>query len=212
MSDLASFVASNDTYYGPGSLMSTFIGNHDIPRAIHFADRRIGDCRQGSWLAINWTADYAQPAAAEPYERLGVAFAVLMTSPGIPLIYYGDELGLAGGGDPDNRRLMPWDDSSLLPAQLALRDRVSALAHARAGHPVLGRGRRESLSSDQDTWVYRMTGCGDGNDVVVAVNRADSDRTVSVPAGSWTDLLDGGTVSGGSVTLSPRSFLVLGEP
>ena len=40
-----------------------------------------------------------------------------MTNPGIPLIYYGDEIGLAGGGDPDNRRMMPWNDDQLLPAQ-----------------------------------------------------------------------------------------------
>ena len=30
----------------------------------------------------------------------------------MPLIYYGDEIGLAGGGDPDNRRMMQWDNLS----------------------------------------------------------------------------------------------------
>jgi glycosidase len=210
---LSSWMDGNDYYYGTGAIMSTFIGNHDLPRAIHFASRQITSCTEGSWTGNSWQdGAYTQPTTAEPYERLGVAFAVLLTNPGIPLIYYGDEVGLAGGGDPDNRRMMPWDDASLSVDQLALRDRVTALATARATHPALGRGRRDTLSADQDTWVYRKTGCGAGRDVVVAINRGDTTRSVTLPAGSYTDLLAGGTVAGGSVSLPPRSFLVLGAP
>ncbi|MFY0534764.1 hypothetical protein [Nannocystis pusilla] len=33
----------------------------------------------------------------------------MLTQNGIPLIYYGDEIGMAGAGDPDNRRMMDWD-------------------------------------------------------------------------------------------------------
>ncbi|MEL6179197.1 MAG: Beta-galactosidase C-terminal domain, partial [Myxococcota bacterium] len=65
------------------------------------------------------------------------------------------------------------------------------------------------LAVNQDTWVYVMTGCGEGSpDVVVAINRADSSRSVEIPAGTYTDLLDDGMVEGGPVTLEPRSFLV----
>ncbi len=42
-------------------------------------------------------------------EKLGVVF--LMTYPGVPGIYYGDEIGMDGGKDPDNRRCMEWDQS-----------------------------------------------------------------------------------------------------
>ena len=209
MANFSSWMAGNDTFYGPGSLMTTWIGNHDIPRAIHFASREIGNCREGSSPSNGWTSNYPQPGGAEPYERLGLAFAVMMTNPGIPLIYYGDEIGLAGGGDPDNRRAMPWDDTQLSSAQRALRDDVRALARLRAENPVVARGRRVTRSVDQDTWVYSMVGCGDGSpDVTVALNRADAPRPVSVPAGSYVDLLDGGTFEGGSVSLPPRSFSV----
>ena len=37
MSDLVGFLDSNDGYYGPGAVMSTFLGNHDVPRAIEHA-------------------------------------------------------------------------------------------------------------------------------------------------------------------------------
>ncbi|MCB9594495.1 MAG: hypothetical protein H6719_17315 [Sandaracinaceae bacterium] len=207
----ASWMDANDTFYGATSIMTTWVGNHDIPRSIHFASGEITSCREGSNPGNGWDWRPSQPTDAAPYERLGVAFAIMMTSPGIPLIYYGDEIGLAGGGDPDNRRMMPWSDSELNPHQIALRGRVRALARLRASNRAITRGRRRTLSADRDTWVYAMGGCGDSApDVTVAINRADTGRSVSIPAGSYTDLLSGATVSGGSVSLGPRSFLILG--
>ncbi len=211
MSNLADWMASNDSFYGPGSIMSTWIGNHDIPRAIHFASRQIGNCREGSSPGNGWNgAAFSQPADAAPYERLGVSFAVMLTNPGVPLIYYGDEIGLAGGGDPDNRRSMPWSDASLNAHQRALRDRVSQLGRIRGQNPVLGRGRRTNLSSDQDTWVYRMDGCGAGfNAVTVAINRADSARSVNIPAGAYTNLATNMPAMGGSTMIPARSWVIL---
>ena len=133
----------------------------------------------------------------------------MLTNPGMPMIYYGDEVGLAGGGDPDNRRMMPWDDTTLLPPQIALRSTVRALAHIRGENPVLGRGRRVTLSASADTWVYRMTGCGGAADVIVAINRADAPNSVTIPAGSYDDLIAGTPASGGSTSLLARSFRVL---
>jgi glycosidase len=37
-----------------------------------------------------------------------IAFALLFNLPGIPCVYYGDEAGVEGGKDPDNRRYFPW--------------------------------------------------------------------------------------------------------
>ncbi|MCC6875566.1 MAG: hypothetical protein IT378_14765 [Sandaracinaceae bacterium] len=208
LADFATWMDGNDGFYGPGAIMTTWIGNHDIPRAIHFASREIGNCREGSNPGNGWDWRPGQPADAPPYERLGVAFAILFTNPGIPLIYYGDEIGLAGGGDPDNRRAMPWSDASLNAHQLALRNRVGALARARAEVRALTRGRRRTLSSSRDTWVYTMSGCG-MEEATIAINRADGNNTVSIPAGSYTDRITGTSVTGGSVSLPPRSFLVL---
>ncbi|PKN56532.1 MAG: hypothetical protein CVU56_15635 [Deltaproteobacteria bacterium HGW-Deltaproteobacteria-14] len=212
---LATWLADNDYYYdvdgaSKRSLMTTWIGNHDIPRAIHFASGQIPECTQGSDGSNGWTTDYDQPADAAPYERLGVAFAVMLTNPGIPLIYYGDEIGLAGGGDPDNRRPMPWNDADLNAHQLALRAAVAQLAQVRGAHKALTRGARTTLSVTADTWVYRMGGCAAGTkDVVVAINRGDTPATVSVPTGTYTDLLAAASQAGGDLTLAARSYRVL---
>ncbi len=212
LSALSGFMDGNDTFYGPTAIMTTWIGNHDIPRAIHFASGEIANCREGSNVGNGWSWRPGQPADPAAYERLELAFAVLMTNPGIPLIYYGDEIGLAGGGDPDNRRMMPWDDAGLSPAQRDLRDTVRALARARSERRALTRGRRRTLHVDRDTWVYAMGGCGvAAPDVVVAINRSDAPRDVAIPAGSYTDLIAGGGVSGGTRSVPARGFLVLGS-
>ena len=210
LDSFSGWMNENDSFYGPGALMTTWIGNHDIPRAIHFASGEIGNCREGSSPFNGWNMSYVQPGDGAPYERLGLAFGVMMTNPGIPLIYYGDEIGLAGGGDPDNRRVMPWNDAELNPHQITLREMISRLANLRAQYPNLSRGRRVSLSADQDTWVYRMLGCGGGSaEVTIAINRADQARDVNLPAGNYLELLGGESLSGGNTSLSPRSMLVL---
>lgn len=214
LENLAIWMADNDGFYGERAIMTTWIGNHDIPRAIHFASGEITNCRQGSEPGNGWQTDrWVQPTSEEPYQRLALAFAVLMTNPGIPLVYYGDELGLAGGGDPDNRRMMPWSDDpnapALLPPQIALQDTVRSLARVRGENPVLARGRRTTLSSSEHTWVYRMSGCLGARDIVVALNRATAAAPVTIPAGQYDDLMTDQSVAGGEIELAPRGFRIL---
>ncbi|WP_141733681.1 alpha-amylase family glycosyl hydrolase [Oligoflexus tunisiensis] len=208
------WLSSNDRYYDRGlynrSLMVNWIGNHDIPRAIHFASRQIDSCVLGSFPGNGWSShQYQQPLDAAPYERLGLAFATMLTNPGIPLIYYGDEIGLAGGGDPDNRRMMPWDDRQLNIHQLVLRDKVRKLAHIRARYKVLGRGQRRTHWVDRDAWVYTMGGCDGFDQITVAINKSDGWKNVALPAGTYEDLMQGGRVTDSTLSLAPRSFRVL---
>jgi glycosidase len=180
---------ANDAYYGPTAVMSTFIGNADLPRSIHF-----GEDTLPSWLSSS--ADNGQTSgweSAEPaleteqavYDRLANVFGLLMTNRGAPLIYYGDEIGQPGAGDPDNRRMMPW--SGYIQPQQTLLARMQALGQLRAAHPAMRRGNRTTLDVSADLWVYEMaTPAGDPtpDTVYVAINRSDNDlTTTALPAG-----------------------------
>jgi glycosidase len=204
MFDLDGFLASNDGYY-PG-VMSTFLGNHDIARIINTAL----DDPWDAWAAAdkgagNWSNTPQLPAYKAPFERMAVAFTFLMTTKGIPLIYYGDEIGMPGAGDPDNRRFMQWSGYSA--DQLFLRGQIEKLGQIRKAHPALWRGGRTTASVTQDTYGYTMT---DGADVVsIALNRGDTAAAVAGMPAKGHDLLSDKDVDGPSVTLPPRTAMVL---
>jgi glycosidase len=205
MHDLDGFLASNDTFYAPGSVMGTFIGNHDLPRPIHIAEDSPMFGEWDSGKGRSWDDLPALPGYRRPFERLAVAWAFLFTTRGLPLIYYGDEIGMAGGGDPDNRRPMQWD--GLSADQLWLKGEVEKLAAIRAAHPALRRGTRTTLGVSTDGFVYRMAGGGD--EVFVALNRGDGEvAATGLPAGRYVDLLTGEPVTA-PATIPPRRALVL---
>ncbi len=205
MSDLAGFLDSNDSFYGPGSVMSTFLGNHDVPRVIELAldTPMFGAWDGGKWAA--WSGQPQLPTSKNPFERLAVAYTLLYTIPGIPMIYYGDEFGMPGAGDPDNRRFMQWDNYSA--NQTWLRDRLAALAKIRSEHASTRRGTRQTLGASGDVLVYKMTAAGDT--VFVALNRSDASQSATnLPAGSYVDLVSGNPVSA-PLMLQARTALVL---
>jgi glycosidase len=204
MHDLDSFLSTNDHYYG--GIMSTFIGNHDILRTIHVAQDQPWD----AWAAGDpWGAPPSLPVNAAPFERVGVAFAFLFTTKGIPLVYYGDEIGLPGAGDPDNRRFMKWPElgDKLSEHQLALQTLIKKLGAIRRDHPALWRGNRTKLSVTDDTYSYAMS---DGQEIVyVALNRGDTTGAVGGMPVKGRDLVTGATLAGPQINLPPRSARIV---
>ena len=205
MYDLDGLLASNVGFYGAG-VMSTFIGNHDVPRSIHFAqDQPIWNDAWAGGKERAWGNQPGLPGGLSAFERMATAFAVLYTLPGVPLVYYGDEIGLPGAGDPDNRRFMQW--SGLSAGQSFLKARLAKLAEIRAAHPALRRGARSTVSVTQDTLAYRMIAGAD--EVWVLLNRGDSAATVSgLPAGSYLDEIDGSSQSA-APSVPARSVRIL---
>ena len=209
LSDLASFMDSNDGYYGNG-IMSTFIGNHDIPRAIHLAeDTPVWDNEWADGKDRAWNNKPGLPAGTAAFERLGLAFTILMTTKGAPLVYYGDEIGLPGAGDPDNRRFMQWANYS--PGQEKLLQHIKDLTAIRAAHSATRRGARKTLSSGADTLAYEVK--DPAETVYVVINRGDGEASVpGVPAGTYKDALGGAMIEGGNVSVPARSARILVKP
>src|SRR5262249_31088743 len=118
----ASFRAGEEAWNGAGAVMGLMIGNHDVAR---FASASAGNADGDSWSGP------LQPLDPLVYARQRVALASVLTLPGAPVIYYGDEAGLAGRSDPDCRRVMPAEDT-LIDAQIATRDLARKVGRARA--------------------------------------------------------------------------------
>ena len=209
MMSLAGFMDQNDSYYGSG-IMSTFIGNHDIPRAIHLAeDMPLWDNQWTDGKDKAWDGKPALPGGTSAFQRLGLAFTILYTTKGAPLVYYGDEIGMPGAGDPDNRRPMQWTNYSA--GQDLLLQQIKDLGTIRAAHSALRRGTRKTLGVAADTFAYEMKDAMET--VYVAINRGDADKAVSgVPAGSYKDELTGAMVEGANVSVPARSARILVTP
>lgn len=211
MAQLATFMDGNDGFYGKDAIMSTWVGNHDVGRAIHVAQDKplwTDPYTDGKWSGstnVAWTDRPVAPKERSAFERLANAFAVILTNQGAPLLYYGDEIGMAGAGDPDNRRMMSF--SGLDANQTWLRERITRLLATRAAHPALRRGVRKTLLVSDDVWIYEMR--ADDDVVVVAINRGDKAQTPAwtLPAG-LKDALSGAAADG-PLQLAPRQTVVL---
>jgi glycosidase len=103
-----------------------------------------------------------------------------MTIPGIPVIYYGDEFGMPGGGDPDNRRMMKFD--SLNNHEKALKVTISKLAKLRGSSLALIFGDFRTLKVTDKVYVYMRSYFNQA--VIVVFNKDRSARKVDfdIPA------------------------------
>lgn len=122
--------------------------------------------------------DAANLAVGTQKEKIAVT--VQFTMPGTPSIYYGDEIGLTGDNDPDNRRPFPWDggDESLLTT-------YQSLAELRSENPVLSGGDLRFLLADdaQNAMAYAMR--DDTSVAVVVVNRGSEASAIAVPTAGY---------------------------
>ena len=101
--------------------------------------------------------------------RVRLATLIQATLPGAPCVYYGDEIGLRGGTDPDCRRAFPWDDARW---DHGLRDGVRAVLRLRAAEPALRDGPLQVIGAEGSAMAY-LRGSGSSR-FVVAVNPGDS--------------------------------------
>ncbi|MGD0061188.1 MAG: glycoside hydrolase family 13 protein [Verrucomicrobiia bacterium] len=134
--------------------------------------------------------------------------ALQFTFEGAPCIYYGDEIGLEGGKDPDCRRCYPWQKPELQNRELfAYYQRLIAI---RKANPALRTGTFHPFVVDNDRELYAYERRADGNRCIVALNRSESSQTVKLPARvAATELLSGRRVKGDEVVVPERQAAIL---
>lgn len=134
----AAVALSQDHLYPDPSRLVTFLGLHDVPRFMNEPNASIAG--------------------------LKLAFTFLFTVRGIPLLYYGDEIAMRGGGDPDNRRDFPggWPDdpqnkfepSGRTAEEQEVFEHVRRLAHLRAELEPLQSGSLVHLLVGEQTYAF----------------------------------------------------------
>ena len=139
-------------YYGMNNEMGVISGNHDKARFITLAS---GEVRwdEDAKLAA-WTREIPDPSE-EGYQRLKMMHTWMFTVPGIPVTYYGDEFGLPGANDPDNRRWMKFDDYTSLEAQTL--DHYTRLSKLRANHLALQYGALRFQHISEELLIHERT-------------------------------------------------------
>ncbi|MGH9643042.1 MAG: alpha-amylase family glycosyl hydrolase [Terriglobales bacterium] len=156
-------VLRHDEFYPHPELLVTFFGNHDNGRFIS---------EKGSSAA-----------------KLKAAFSLLLTMRGIPQIYYGDEIGLPGGDDPDNRRDFPggfpgdrsnaFTAAGRTPEQQDIFNYVHALLDLRQHHPALRAGKQWHIGWDDSYYAFLRESAGEK--LFVVYNNDANTRTLEIP-------------------------------
>ncbi|MFC1547874.1 alpha-amylase family glycosyl hydrolase [Candidatus Neomarinimicrobiota bacterium] len=205
MTDVAWTIERNMNAYEPLNLMGTFVSSHDHPRFISFADRRVSFTENPSEAV--WSHP-PTPARLEAHERLRLYYIYIFSLPGVPILYYGDEIGMAGAGVPDNRRPMKWSDWTE-NEQTTFRT-LSQLIHFRRNHPALAVGDLVIMTATEDVLAYRRIGFEE--EFLVVLNKSNAEQTYMVPGLNvvWESIFGGtdAALSGKEEIIAPRSGMI----
>lgn len=151
---------ARDWLYADPNRLATFIGVHDMPRFMH---------EKGATI-----------------DGLKSAMTLIMTSRGTPILYYGDELAMLGGEDPDNRRDFPggfpgdsrnaFEASGRLPDEQSVWKHIAKLGLLRKQYSALATGKSLDLLDAEQQYVYART--SDEHTLVIALNNDTQPATI----------------------------------
>ena len=136
-----------------------------------------------------------------------LAYALLLTAEGAPMIYYGDEVGLEGFNDPDCRRCMPWDQDMW---NVDIHTWLKRLISVRKDNIALRRGSEATLSADENT-IVRLREHPEQS-IIVAANRSLLPREVPAPtrhAEKGVDILTGEAIALDQLTVPAKGIRIV---
>jgi len=158
-------------YYGAQHIMGNITGNQDRARFISYASDALSfdeDAKKAGWTR---EIKVENPVG---YEKLEMLNSIVATIPGLPVIYYGDEIGMVGGNDPDNRRMMRFNN--LKKEEQEVKKATAGLLNFRQKALPLIFGDFKVLHLENNQLVYQRRYFDEV--VIVALN--DSKELVSI--------------------------------
>ncbi|WP_404462587.1 alpha-amylase family glycosyl hydrolase [Sutcliffiella horikoshii] len=147
---LDSLFKNKQSLYDNPYVLGTFLDNHDVERFTRAAIKK----------------------KQHPPTRLKLALAYMYTTPGIPIMYYGTEIALDGGEDPDNRRDMNFR------ADEELINYITKLAELRKSMPSLTHGTYEMVYDDNDMAVIKRE--YEGETTFIAINNSSETQVAPI--------------------------------
>lgn len=197
MKALDDSLGSSEKIYGKETLMSPLIGNHDKGRFMAYADGELPGPNKMKDEEVGWKDP---PKVRDPanYNKIELAQAFLMSIDGVPMVYYGDEIGMTGAGDPDNRRDMRFGDQVSSGEDRVL-ENFKKLGALRREHPALRYGSRRTVLETADQYAFVRAHLDDR--VAVVFNRAKSEAQIDINVapefadGDYVDALSGKKIS-----------------
>ena len=181
--------------YVDGAIMVPYLGSHDSSR---FISRIQNDGTQ--WNQWEEQARPGTPSSAS-YQSAKQGIAWLLTAPGAPMIYMGDEFGQHGGADPDNRRML---DFNLNDGQQDLMNFTSDIANIRLENEALRRGTYSTYHAEPNMVAYEMT--TSEQSLLVVLNRGGQNQLQT----TYDEVIFGtSTISGTTLSVPSDSVTIL---
>ena len=181
--------------YVDGAVMVPYLGSHDSPRYLS----RI----QNDGTQYNQWEEQARPTtpSSTSYQSAKQGIAWLLTTPGAPMLYMGDEFGQHGGADPDNRRML---DFNLNDGQQDLMNFTSEIANVRLENEALRRGVYSTYHVESEIVAYEMTTAEQS--LLVVLNRGGANQIQTV----YDEVIFGNsTMSGTTLSVLADSVTIL---
>ncbi len=189
-------------------ILMNLIGGHDTDRIASMIKNPDRDYNQKASLRDNQEYDPRKPdKAGIKIHKLIAIFQ--MTYPGAPLIYYGDEAGMWGGKDPDDRKPMIWNDYiyeketyNTLRHDLVDKDEVvfeselfehyKKLTKIRHENPAIQKGNFVTKIADNDKGLFAYARKYAQNEIIVVLNNSLKDQKIelTIPLPNHTKLTD----------------------
>ena len=182
---IAATVEESEAAYGSHHTMGNITGNHDKPRFISLAG---GD--MSLWCpddkAEGWYREVVVGDMDKGHAGLQLLKAIITTVPGVPCIYQGDEYGVPGANDPDNRDMMTFDGYN--EYQQREYAQTQALLKNRRGSMPLMYGDLRTLYVDDAAWVFIRHYMGQWS--VVGINVRGEAKSIDVELPTFAKCAD----------------------
>ncbi len=127
------------------NILWNLLDSHDTPRFLHACKKNVS--------------------------KLKLAALIQMTYTGIPVVYYGTEVGMTGGNDPECRKGMVWDDKKQNKELLSYYKKLISI---RKKYTSLTYGDIQTIQIDNDNKVYAYKRLYDKEEIIVYINNSSS--------------------------------------